>query len=64
MNRPSPEDMKAMWVMEYVEELEKENKLLEYAIKELMVQCDIKYFRFRDKEFYKQEFTLNFSSKN
>ncbi len=28
MNRPSPDDMKAMQVMEYVEELEKDNKEL------------------------------------
>lgn len=28
MNRPSPDDMKAMWVMEYVQELEKENEKL------------------------------------
>ena len=41
---------------EYIEELE-------CAINELMAQCDIKYFRFRDKEFYKQKFTLNLSSK-
>lgn len=43
--------------------LRKENKELEQAINELMVQCDIKYFRFRDKEFYKQEYDLNSSSK-
>jgi hypothetical protein len=48
---------------ENIEELEKENKLLEQAINELMVQCDIKYFRFMDKEFYKQESNFNFSSK-
>ena len=35
MNRPSPDDMKAMWVMEYVEELEKEYKKLKEENKEL-----------------------------
>lgn len=28
MNRPSPDDMKAMWVVDYVTELEKDNKEL------------------------------------
>lgn len=35
MNRPSPDDMKAMQVMEYVEELEKEYKKLKEENKEL-----------------------------
>lgn len=33
MNRPSPDDMKAMWVMEYVEQLEKEIEDLKYSTK-------------------------------
>lgn len=33
MNRPSPDDMKAMWVMEYVQELEEENRNLKEKIK-------------------------------
>ena len=45
-----------------IKELEEEKELLEQAINELMVQCDIKYFRFRDKEFYKQEYGLDLSS--
>jgi len=39
--------------IKYVNELERENKLLYYAINELMVKCDIDYFRIEDKEFYK-----------
>ena len=45
MNRPSPDDMKAMQVMEYVGELEEENKELKEENKklkeenELLKQC-------------------------
>ena len=35
MNRPSQDDMKAMQVMEYIEELEEENKKLKEKNKEL-----------------------------
>ena len=35
MNRPSPEDMKAMQVMEYVTELEMKNKKLKEEVKNL-----------------------------
>ena len=45
--------------IKYVNELERENKLLKYAIDELMVKCDIDYFRIEDKEFYKPKFTLS-----
>ena len=40
MNRPSPDDMKAMWVIEYVEELEEENKKLKKEVKERKMIAD------------------------
>ena len=36
MNRPSPDDMKAMQVMKYVEELEKENERLQNFVDDLL----------------------------
>ena len=35
MNRPSPDDMKAMWVVDYVTELNMKNKKLKEEVKNL-----------------------------
>jgi len=52
MNRPSPDDMKAMWVMEYVEQLEKKYKELK---EELNFYCKAaKQFR-KDKDVLMKE---------
>ena len=48
MNRPSPDDMKAMQVMEYVEELEKEYKKLKEENKRLKKDLEY-YIKFYDE---------------